>query len=284
MGMLEGKSVIVTGAGRGIGRDFAIAMAAQGASVVVNDPGVSEIGHRPRRRAGAAGGGRDPRRRRQGRGQHRQRGRVGVGQPHHPVRDRQLRPARRGGQQRRHPARPHLPQHVGGRVEDGHRRAPERQLLHVARRGVDLPQRGARRLRAHDLHLRPGGQLRPGQLRGGQAGHRRPEQVDRAGHGALQRAQQLHQPLRLEPADRHHPQRHAGAAGAAGAHEGDGDQQDRAAGGVPGQRPGQGRVGPDLRGARQRDLPDEPEPADPLGAPRRGLDAARPWPRMPSRR
>jgi NAD(P)-dependent dehydrogenase (short-subunit alcohol dehydrogenase family) len=44
MGMLEGKSVIVTGAGRGIGRDFALAMAAQGASVVVNDPGVSEAG------------------------------------------------------------------------------------------------------------------------------------------------------------------------------------------------------------------------------------------------
>ncbi|MGL6111820.1 MAG: SDR family NAD(P)-dependent oxidoreductase, partial [Rubrivivax sp.] len=42
--MLEGKSVIVTGAGRGIGRDFAMAMAAQGASVVVNDPGVSESG------------------------------------------------------------------------------------------------------------------------------------------------------------------------------------------------------------------------------------------------
>ena len=44
MGMLDGKSVIVTGAGRGIGRDFALAMAAEGASVVVNDPGVSETG------------------------------------------------------------------------------------------------------------------------------------------------------------------------------------------------------------------------------------------------
>jgi NAD(P)-dependent dehydrogenase (short-subunit alcohol dehydrogenase family) len=30
MGMLEGKSIIVTGAGRGIGRDVALAMAAQG--------------------------------------------------------------------------------------------------------------------------------------------------------------------------------------------------------------------------------------------------------------
>jgi len=37
--MLDGKSVIVTGAGRGIGRDFALMMAANGASVVVNDLG-----------------------------------------------------------------------------------------------------------------------------------------------------------------------------------------------------------------------------------------------------
>jgi NAD(P)-dependent dehydrogenase (short-subunit alcohol dehydrogenase family) len=40
-GMLDGKVVIVTGAGRGIGRDFALAMAASGAAVVVNDIGAS---------------------------------------------------------------------------------------------------------------------------------------------------------------------------------------------------------------------------------------------------
>jgi NAD(P)-dependent dehydrogenase (short-subunit alcohol dehydrogenase family) len=44
MGMLEGKVVIVTGSGRGIGRDIAMMMAAQGARVVVNDPGVSATG------------------------------------------------------------------------------------------------------------------------------------------------------------------------------------------------------------------------------------------------
>jgi len=44
MSMLDGKVVIVTGSGRGIGRDIALAMAAQGAKVVVNDPGVSEKG------------------------------------------------------------------------------------------------------------------------------------------------------------------------------------------------------------------------------------------------
>ena len=42
--MLEGKVVVVTGAGRGIGRDFALAMAANGAKVVVNDVGASVAG------------------------------------------------------------------------------------------------------------------------------------------------------------------------------------------------------------------------------------------------
>jgi NAD(P)-dependent dehydrogenase (short-subunit alcohol dehydrogenase family) len=38
---LEGKSVVVTGAGRGIGREIALLAAAEGASVVVNDVGAS---------------------------------------------------------------------------------------------------------------------------------------------------------------------------------------------------------------------------------------------------
>ena len=42
--MLENKVVIVTGSGGGIGRDFALAMAAQGAKVVVNDIGASVSG------------------------------------------------------------------------------------------------------------------------------------------------------------------------------------------------------------------------------------------------
>ncbi|HOM11881.1 MAG TPA: SDR family oxidoreductase [Rubrivivax sp.] len=42
--MLDDKVVIVTGAGRGIGRDIALLAAAEGAKVVVNDPGVSAAG------------------------------------------------------------------------------------------------------------------------------------------------------------------------------------------------------------------------------------------------
>ncbi len=36
---LDGKSIIVTGAGRGIGRAIALLCASEGAKVVVNDPG-----------------------------------------------------------------------------------------------------------------------------------------------------------------------------------------------------------------------------------------------------
>ncbi len=44
MGMMEGKVVVVTGAGGGIGRGIALAMAAAGARVVANDLGVSLTG------------------------------------------------------------------------------------------------------------------------------------------------------------------------------------------------------------------------------------------------
>jgi NAD(P)-dependent dehydrogenase (short-subunit alcohol dehydrogenase family) len=44
MGMMDGKAVLVTGAGRGVVRGIALAMAKTGAAVVVNDLGVSITG------------------------------------------------------------------------------------------------------------------------------------------------------------------------------------------------------------------------------------------------
>jgi NAD(P)-dependent dehydrogenase (short-subunit alcohol dehydrogenase family) len=43
-GLLEGKSIVITGSGRGIGREVALLAASLGAQVVVNDPGVNMDG------------------------------------------------------------------------------------------------------------------------------------------------------------------------------------------------------------------------------------------------
>ena len=112
-------SVIVTGAGRGLGRAHALEFARQGAKVVVNDLGVAQDGSDPSDTPAqqvvdeivAAGG-------------------EAVTSPHDvsdwdaagemvQLADRHLRRARRGGQQRRHRARPHVRQLRAGRVGGG---------------------------------------------------------------------------------------------------------------------------------------------------------------------
>ena len=44
MGALEGRVAIITGAGRGLGREHALLFAAEGAKVVVNDRGGANDG------------------------------------------------------------------------------------------------------------------------------------------------------------------------------------------------------------------------------------------------
>ena len=46
-GICEGRVVIITGAGRGLGRAHALEFARQGAAVVVNDVGVAQDGSDP---------------------------------------------------------------------------------------------------------------------------------------------------------------------------------------------------------------------------------------------
>ena len=72
MGSLDGRVAIITGAGRGIGREHALLFAREGAKVVVNDLGGANDGSGNDARPRPAGRRRDPRRRRQGRRQHRQ--------------------------------------------------------------------------------------------------------------------------------------------------------------------------------------------------------------------
>src|SRR5215470_12642979 len=44
MGLLDGRVAVVTGAGRGLGREEALALAAEGARLIVNDIGASVSG------------------------------------------------------------------------------------------------------------------------------------------------------------------------------------------------------------------------------------------------
>ena len=41
MGMLDGKSAVITGAGRGLGREDALLLAKEGCNVLINDLGYS---------------------------------------------------------------------------------------------------------------------------------------------------------------------------------------------------------------------------------------------------
>ncbi len=179
MGMLEGKTAIVTGAGRGIGREEALLARIGGAKVIVNDVGAAVTGdgndrtppsrpsrtsrrpaEKPRSTADdvSSWAGAEAL--------------VGPGRRH-------LGPARHPGQQRRHPPGQDELQHGRVRLGRRHPRPPEGPLRHrrtsPRSTGATAP-RPARSCHGphhqHRLGVRAVRKRRPGQLRRRQGGHR----------------------------------------------------------------------------------------------------------------
>lgn len=199
--MLEGKVAIVTGAGGGIGREIALAMALAGAKVVVNDIGASLTGIGEQSATPGE----------QTRAIIEQRGGTAVTNTDSVA---EWESAKRivataidsfG--------RVDIVVNNAGILRDQifHKMAPEqwRAVIDVHLSGGFYVSRAAAehfraqggRLCPHDVHLRPSREFRPGELRRGQAGHHRPVKIHRARQAALRCPLQLHRALRLEPHD-----------------------------------------------------------------------------------
>ena len=131
-GICEGRIAIVTGAGRGLGREHALELARQGAKVVVNDLGTSGSGE------GASSGPAqevvDEILAMGGEAVANASDIADFQQAQQMVQlaDRHVRRARRARQQRRLPPRPDARQRHRGRVGRGHPRAPQGSLRPAA--------------------------------------------------------------------------------------------------------------------------------------------------------
>ena len=203
MRSLDGKVAIVSGSGRGIGRQIALKLAAQGAAVVVNDLDVE-----PAQETVEA----IEVRRRPGRAVHRQRDRCRVRRTVRADRGRHLRRPGHHRQQRRIHLGHCRAEDDGRTVGCDSRRASQGAVPDTScgsagdfRRRQAASAAGRRCLpqgRQHLVHRRAGRQCGPGQLRGGQGRDHRTDQDVGQGVGTIQRHRQ-HSRLRADqdPAD-----------------------------------------------------------------------------------
>ena len=222
-GMCEGRVCIVTGAGRGIGREHALMLAEHGAKVVVNDLGgemdgtgqastgpAQDVVEEIKAMGGEAISNGDDVSDWSRRATPRQHG------------DRDLRRPRRAREQRGHPARPHAHEHDRGRVGRRHQGASEGNVRPEPSRGGVLARAGEggrdERRPHHQHHLGVGHLRQPGpdELRRGQDGHRRLHDHQLVRARSLRRHRERHRSRRAHPHDRE-PRHGAGERGSEGA-------------------------------------------------------------------